>query len=218
MIIAPVLPETGSGFFQKLQALEFFSLIGSTAGAAGIKRPLMCNGANLVYERSVVQGLKDPLVLSQTSGDDIFLLLALKKNSKEKIYFIKSKKSAVYTSMSKTLGSFWLQRIRWVSKSKTYRDKDVLFTALLVWLINFVFLALVPASIISSLYLYMFVVLILLKWIPDFILLKSVTKYYDRKDLMRWFFPLSVVYPFYVVMAGFFGLIGKSYQWKGREF
>lgn len=218
MIIGPVLPETGDGFFQKLQALEFISLIGSTAGAAGIKRPLMCNGANLVYERKVIQDLNDPLALSQTSGDDIFLLLALKKISNEKIYFLKSTSAAVYTSMSKTLREFWLQRIRWVSKSKSYRDKDVLFTAFLVWLMNFVFLALIPASIVFRNYLYMFVFLILLKWIPDYILLKSLTKYYGRKDLMRWFFPLSVVYPFYVVLTGFWGLFGKSHQWKGRKF
>jgi len=218
MIIGPVLPETADGFFQKLQALEFLSLIGSTAGAAGIKRPLMCNGANLAYERKVMQGLNDPLALSQTSGDDIFLLLALKKISREKIYFIKSTNAAVYTSMSETLGDFWHQRIRWVSKSKTCRDKDVFFTAFLVWLMNLVFLALIPASIISPNYLYIFVFLILLKWIPDFILLKSLTKYYGRRDLMRWFFPLSVVYPVYVVLTGFLGLLGISYQWKGRKF
>ena len=218
MIIGPVLPATCDGFFQKLQALEFLSLIGSTAGAAGIKRPVMCNGANLVYKRKVFQDLNDPLALSQTSGDDIFLLLALKKISREKIYFIKSTNAAVYTSMSETLSDFWLQRIRWVSKAKTYRDKDVLFTAFLVWLINFVFLALIPVSIISPNYLYLFVFLILLKWIPDFILLKSVTKYYSRKDLMIWFFPLSVVYPVYVVLTGLLGLFGKSYQWKDRKF
>ena len=218
MIIGPVLPETGDGIFQKLQALEFLSLIGSTAGAAGIKRPLMCNGANLVYERKVIQDLNDPLALSQTSGDDIFLLLAVKKISREKIHFIKSTNAAVYTSMSESLGDFWLQRIRWASKAKTYRDKDVLFTAFLVWLINCTFLALIPASIISPNYLYMLVLLIFLKWIPDFVLLKSITNYYDRKDLMRWFFPLSVIYPIYVVLTGFLGLIGKSYQWKGRKF
>lgn len=218
MIIGPVLPETGDGVFQKLQALEFLSLIGSTAGAAGLKRPVMCNGANLVYEKSVIQDLNDPLALSQASGDDIFLLLALKKISKEKIYFIKSANAAVYTSMSKTLGDFWIQRIRWASKSKTYRDKDVLFTAFLVWLINSIFLALIPASIISRSYLSMLVFLILLKWVPDFVLLSSVTKYYNKKDLMRWFFPLSVVYPAYVVLTGFMGLFGKSYQWKGRKF
>lgn len=218
MIIGPVLPETGDGFFQKLQALEFFSLIGSTAGAAAIKRPLMCNGANLVYERTVIRELNDPLALSQTSGDDIFLLLALKKISREKILFIKSKNAAVYTSMSKTLSEFWLQRIRWVSKAKTYRDKDVIFTAFLVWLMNFVFLALIPASIFFQNCFYIFIFLILLKWVPDFVLLNSITKYYGRKDLIKWFFPLSVVYPFYVVSTGFFGLFGKRFQWKGRKF
>lgn len=218
MIIGPVLPETGGGFFQKLQALEFLSLTGSTAGAAGLKRPIMCNGANLVYEKKVIQDLNDPLALSQASGDDIFLLLAIKKISKHKIHFFKSANAAVSTSMSKTLGDFWIQRVRWASKSKTYRDKDVIFTAFLIWLTNFALLALIPASILSPNYLYMLIFLILLKWMPDFILLKNICKYYDRKNLMRWFFPLSVVYPVYVVLTGFLGLIGKSYHWKGRKF
>jgi len=218
MIIGPVLPELSSGFFQNLQALEFMSLIGSTAGAAGINRPIMCNGANLGYERKEIQDFIDPLNLSQTSGDDIFLLIAIKKTSKGKIHFMKSKNAAVYTSMNKTPGDFWRQRIRWVSKARYYRDTDVIFTASLVWLINFIYLVLIPAFLISLNYLYMFAFLILLKWIPDFILLQSVTKYYGRNDLMKWFLPLSAVYPLYVVVTGFFGLLGKNFQWKGREF
>lgn len=218
MIIGSVLPETRTGFFHELQALEFLSLIGSTAGAAGIKRPVMCNGANLAYERKELQNFNDPLALSQTSGDDIFLLLALKKISRDKIYFLKSKDAAVYTSMNETPGDFWLQRIRWVSKARTYRDMDVIFSAFLIWFMSFACLALIPAFIISSNYLYMFIFLSLLKWIPDYILLKSLTKYYDRKNLMRWYLPLSAVYPVYVVVTGFLGLFWKSYQWKGRKY
>ena len=218
MIIGPVLPESRAGIFHDLQSLEFFSLIGSTAGAAGIKRPIMCNGANLAYERKEIQDIDDPLELSQTSGDDIFLLFAIKKNSKEKIHFLKSKNAAVYTSMSKSPGDFWPQRIRWVSKARSYRDFDVIFTASLVWIMNFFYLSLIPAFLVSLNYLYMFVFLILLKWIPDYILLRSITEYYGRKDLLRWFLPLSAVYPVYVVVTGFLGLFGKSYQWKGRNF
>ena len=39
--------------FEKLQSLEFLTLIGSGAGAIAKNQAIMCNGANLCYERKV---------------------------------------------------------------------------------------------------------------------------------------------------------------------
>ena len=47
MIICPVQLESGPGFFNRFQELEFLSLQGITAGSALIGTPTMCNGANL---------------------------------------------------------------------------------------------------------------------------------------------------------------------------
>ena len=51
MILAPVLLSPAETFFEKIQVLEHLSLMGSTAGSAAIGFPVMCNGANMAYER-----------------------------------------------------------------------------------------------------------------------------------------------------------------------
>ena len=38
-----------------------------------------------------------------------------------------------------------------------------------------------------------------LKSIPDFLVLSNTTERYGKKNLMRWFLPSQVVYPFYVL-------------------
>jgi len=78
LLMAPVVFETKANLLSHLQELDFYALMMSTAGLAGIKHPIMANGANLIYPKSV---LKDISVLNKrsASGDDVFLLHHIKK-------------------------------------------------------------------------------------------------------------------------------------------
>ncbi len=227
MIIAPVVPKNEPGIFRKFQSLEFLSLIGSTAGAAATGRPVMCNGANLLYEKNVVNMIDDALNTSEISGDDIFLLQNIKNVSGDnisgkaanikKIHFLKSQKAAVYTSMSISFAEFISQRRRWVSKARSYRDKDIIGIAILVWVLNLSFLLLISLSVISTVYLYYLAAIILLKFVPDFLLLRSVSSYFERSGLMKYFLALSIIYPFYTVGVALLGLFCRNCSWKGRR-
>ena len=53
LVSGPVVFNKQKGIFQNLQALEFASLIGSGAGAIGIKRAIFCNGANMAYRKNI---------------------------------------------------------------------------------------------------------------------------------------------------------------------
>ena len=77
MIIAPVIYESDKKIlsFKNFQALEFISLQASTAGAVGINSPIMCNGANLIYERELFHEFSNPLKEELISGDDILSLI-----------------------------------------------------------------------------------------------------------------------------------------------
>ena len=50
LLSGPVLMENKT-LFQQLQTLEFASLVGSGAGAVGINKAIMVNGANLLFEK-----------------------------------------------------------------------------------------------------------------------------------------------------------------------
>ena len=140
MILGPVLPLPGSGFLEKAKALEFISLVASGAGAAGQGHPIMANGANLGFYKEELFLTKDPLKKEIPSGDDLFLMLSVKKNEPGNILFLKSMDAAVYTAMPKSWKSFLHQRKRWISKSRFYRDFDLIFTAGAVLLTNLLLL------------------------------------------------------------------------------
>ena len=137
MIVGPVSFHNEKSYFEKMQTVEFLSLIGITAGAISIGRPIMCNGANLAYEKSSffdVGGFGDD---SFSSGDDVFLLLKLKKHFGNKsVRFLKNENAFVFTEAKKNFREFLHQRTRWASKNKGY-DLKILTVSFTVFMMNF---------------------------------------------------------------------------------
>jgi cellulose synthase/poly-beta-1,6-N-acetylglucosamine synthase-like glycosyltransferase len=214
LISGPVCLKYEETIFQKFQALEFLSLIGSGAGAMGVHKAIMCNAANMLFEKSLYKQccIKNDLA----SGDDMFLMLCAKAQNKKNIQFIKSREAIVSTEAAKGIKSFYHQRVRWTSKSKAYKDPDIIFTAILVALTNII-LGVSMIYSITNLTFSDFTLLFLLKSVSDFILLFSVTRFFKSKKLMLYFIPLQIIYPFYIITTVLFGLIG-NFKWKDRTF
>jgi poly-beta-1,6-N-acetyl-D-glucosamine synthase len=102
MIIGPVTIDHGKDLFSKMQALEFCSLTGATAGATALKQAVMCSGANLTFNRLAfikVGGYQGNM--QYPSGDDVFLLHKFKRNKQGEIIFMKDEKAVVKTSAKK---------------------------------------------------------------------------------------------------------------------
>jgi poly-beta-1,6-N-acetyl-D-glucosamine synthase len=215
LLVAPVVFEPQNNLFQKFQSLEFLSLMGSGAGAIGINRPIMCNGANLLFEKSIYENAVHNN--NYASGDDIFLMLHTKKEFRKEIHFIKSTEAIVYTKPTQSVNEFFRQRIRWASKSKGYRDFDVLFSALIVALSNLFLVLFLLASAFRREFLLFFLFAFIVKSIFDLILLIPVSRFFNQQKLLWLIIPLQIIYPFYIVFTAFAGLVGK-FSWKNRSF
>ncbi len=209
MITAPV-KMNGKGFFGKLQALDFLSLTASTAGASGIGHPIMCNGANLIYEKSVFNEFEDPLNIKEKSGDDVFLLHSVKQKYKNDIHYLKSNNAVIYTQSETTLKSFFKQRIRWASKSSSYKDFDTILVSLIVFFTNFLLILAAFASISEIIKPTNFLLLFLVKFTADTILLLSSGLYFKQKEILFYIPFLSIIHPFYIVFTGIAGLFSKN--------
>ena len=118
IIVGPVLYSESKRCLSHFQNLEFLSLIASTAGAIGISKPIMANGANLAFNKKVYSEIN--LRSKIASGDDIFLIHSTKKLNRKSIMFLKSKEALVRTASPKNIHQFIQQRIRWASKSIYY--------------------------------------------------------------------------------------------------
>ena len=219
MLLAPVTFADEKSVFEKLQTLEFIGYIGVSAAAVAMKNPLMCNGANLAYEReafNAVGGYKHNDNLA--SGDDVFLMLKIKKMFPETIHFLKSREAIVETFAQKNMNDFFQQRKRWLSKRPGYKDVSVIATALLVYAFNFFVLLgfLLSFFVAGNSFMILFGLLFLLKCFSDFVFLYPVAKFFERRELLWWFLPEQVLVIVYVTLMGIIGSNGK-YKWKGRE-
>ncbi|MBN2662266.1 MAG: glycosyltransferase [Bacteroidales bacterium] len=217
MIIAPVIYKTNPKLFsfENFQALEFLSLIGTTAGSAGINKPIMCNGANLTFEKNIYNSLSDPLNDKITSGDDTFLMLNILKKHPKSIKFLKNPKAIVKTYAQPNLKSFYNQRIRWSSKTKYYKNFNIYFTGISVLLLNIMLFILFILTISGVFSVLKFILLILFKLIIDFPLLFITSKFADNRKLLLLSPFLQLFYFMYITLIGIFSFFSK-YNWKNR--
>ena len=215
MILAPVLLAPANTFFEKIQVLEHLSLIGSTAGSAAIGFPVMCNGANMAYERTAALEVeKKRKDFNIPSGDDMFLLEQFVKNFGYKnVKFLQSKSAIVETKTCKTILEFFRQRRRWVSKTKSYTNWKIILTALVVLFFNLSIVSLFLSAFFIPALWSIYILLTLLKFLIDFPLLKKITTFMNQEKLLKWSFPLEFVYPFYVVFTAISGILIKV-RWK----
>lgn len=213
LIIGPVKMVDKNSLFSHLQALEFASLIGSGAGASSISMPIMCNGANIAFTPEVWRKSIALLHEDEASGDDMFLLMSVKKQ-RGKISFLKSKDAMVETGACHTLRGFINQRKRWVSKSKSYTDKQVISVGLLVFLVSMLEVVYLVAAIFHPPLWVAAGMLWAIKTVADATLILSTASFLGTKQQLKYIPVLSFIYPFYV-LASFVGGLFGSFSWKG---
>jgi poly-beta-1,6-N-acetyl-D-glucosamine synthase len=207
MIICPVQLNAGKGFFGRFQELEYLSLQGITAGTAMAGNGIMCNGANLAFTREAYLNNKDKLHFELATGDDIFLLHSLKKEPHSKIVWLESTEAAVTTASSSTISSFLRQRKRWISKWKAYSDRFTILTGIFTFSATLLQLSVLVSVVVNISFVEQFITILILKSVPDFLILQNTAARYGRKLLMLWFLPIQLIYPVYVMGVFLFSLI-----------
>jgi glycosyltransferase involved in cell wall biosynthesis len=215
LIIGSVLLKEPKGMVQKFFELEQISITASTAGSVILGHPIMCSGANLAFEKEIYNTIVNKMAFQVPSGDDMFLLMAIKKKWPENIGFLKSSDAIVYTKPEQNLFKYIQQRRRWISKSKFYTDRHIIGVALIVAITNFCLFVSVVITFFNIKALIICILLFATKIIVDSLLVHSVLKFYNKKNIFRYFILAQIAYPFYVVFIGIYGKFGK-YKWKGR--
>ena len=215
MLLGPVLLSPANTLFEKLQVLEHLSLIASTAGSTAIGMPVMCNGANMMYDRQAALDVeKYRTDMKIASGDDMFLMEQfIKHYGSDSMKFFLDNEAIVKTETKPNLRSFFLQRSRWASKTKAYTNWKIIATALIVLMFNLSIVFFFAAGFFMPVFWIFFVLYVVLKTLIDFPILKRITHFMQQQKLLRWMFPLEFIYPFYVVFTAFSGLFANV-KWK----
>lgn len=203
--------------FEKLQTIEFASLVGTGAALLQAGQPGMCNAANMAFSKqayTVVGGYKGNSHIP--SGDDEFLLQALYAYKPDKVFFLKGKEALVQTGAQATWDTFYQQRKRWAGKWRLHRRPSVAITAMGLFLFHASWLALSVAVFLQQPFAYFFTGA-LLKFGAEFLFLRTVLQSFEKK--LEWFpfILLQLLYPLYVLFFGIAVNFG-SFSWKGRTY
>ena len=195
LIILPLRMESLSdkpSILERLQIAEYAAIQELTMQSAKKDQAVMCSGANLIVRREVWLECEKELHPEIPSGDDMFLLEAVKRHG----YSISAIDDPDYTAVVRPLTSwkaFFRQRMRWAGKAPKYTDKDIIRCGRVVALAN-IFQLICPP-------------LILIKFPIEWSLIKA------RAPRTKWYVALllEILYPFYLLICLVGGLFRKSW-------
>jgi len=217
LIILPVIID-GKTIIEYMQAIEMSGLMVVTASTSYIGNHLLCNGANMAFEKAIfleLRGYEGNDTIS--TGDDIFLLMKLKKQMPNKIGFMKNIDVAVITQGENSLSRLINQRLRWASKVSYVRDNYYIYVSMITFL----------ANLMSLLFILMFMFLegklfklilftIFIRFLAEYIMLYFGCKFFDDKKIFyKYILPAYFFNIFYSTVVGFMVLFKFKYKWRG---
>ena len=196
LIILPLKMESGNAtpsLLEKLQIAEYAAIQELTMRTAKRGRAVMCSGANLIVRREVWLACESELHPEIPSGDDMFLLEAVKRKGYQ-IAVIDELEYTAVVRPAPTWRAFFRQRMRWAGKAPKYTDKDIIRCGAAVAAANILQL-LCP-------------LVILIKFPIEYSLIKK------REPRTSFFIALllEILYPFYLLICLVGGLF-RSKEW-----
>ncbi|MFD0761328.1 glycosyltransferase [Lutibacter aestuarii] len=218
-IAAPVKFKNGKGLLYHFQNLNFLSLIGSTLGSFGINKPIMCNGANLCYNKEMfikLNGFKGNEMVA--SGDDVFLMERILQTYPKKISYLKSLDATVETLSEQKEQLFYNQQLRWAAKTTAYKNQFSKIVGLVVFFNNLLLIFLGILAIFYPIYGCFFLTLFLLKLVLDSILILKTSFFLKSTESLIYYPLISVFHPFFIILIALMSLFKTTYKWKERRF
>ena len=205
-----------TGFIDAYQKLDLSALIGTTIGSFGLGKPLMCNGANLLFSKDVfyeVSGYEGNMQIA--SGDDVFLMEKIIEKYPDKVRYLKANGATVNTMSMTTIKAFFNQRLRWAAKSSNYGSKSAKAISLFVGLANSFLIVLFVLAILG-ISLKNVLPIIALKLLVNFWLIKIASNFLKDNKRLLYYPIVSILYPFYIVYIAFMSQF-ITFEWKGRR-
>ncbi len=218
-IAAPVNFYEEKNLLEKAQSLDFLGLMLITG--SGIHKGFMhmCNGANLAYERSVFYEVGGFEGIDQlASGDDMLLMQKVALKYPGSLGFLKNTSATIFTPAKPTWNAFISQRVRWASKTNSYKEFLVTtILALVFFFCNNILFSLLLIPFLGKTALILFLFSMSIKALMDYLLLAPIATFFHRRDLLQSFIPAFFGHIMYIIIVGTLANLVFNYEWKGRR-
>ena len=212
--------EKRYSLFEKLQAVDFLSLMAAAQGSLNFGCPLAASGQNIAYRKAAYEAIDGfEKIKNRISGDDVLLLQLIRKFTNWKIKFAPSPQAFNWTEPEKTLRSFLNQRKRWASNGSYQIKLNLGFFLFIfsVFLMNLFVLFGTPVYILTYHLPKVPVLCLLIKILIEFLITFKGAMLYRRLDLLKYFPVWTILQIPYVILAGLLGSLGH-FIWKDRKY
>lgn len=217
-VSGPVSLTSKSSLLEIFQELESMGLILIGAGSMMRKRPNMCNGANMGFQKKVFDEVGGYAGINHiASGDDELLMQKIVLQGKYKLKFVKSPSAIVKTAALTHWETLKTQRLRWVSKVRHYPRKSANLIQIIAYLGFCSFPILLVAGFWNTELWRWMGGLFVLKVLADYLLMYQAAVFFHKLQKLWYVIPLQFVYIPYVIWVGIAGNFVKHYTWKGRK-
>ncbi len=218
MVSSLVTFNEPQNFWEKLQIVEFASLVGIGAVSLVLGKASMANGANLAFRNDIFWEVGAYAGSENVaSGDDEFLLRKFFRKYPSKVFFLKDQKAVVRTKANPNWQVFYAQRKRWASKWKLHKDWATKLLAISVFIfylwIFLAFLGYITGLLKNPVILWAF----LIKLLGEIVFLQPILVHLGYGGLGYGIGIWQVLYPIYAIWVGIGANFGK-YIWKGRSY
>ena len=214
---APVVIRSGWNPLSWFQQLDQLNMTAITGAAIAMHRPLMCNGANLIYTRQVfhdVHGFKGNEDVP--GGDDYYLMDKVARQFPGRIGYIRSTDAAVQTEPVTGLIAFLEQRTRWVSKFSGFSFSVPQSILAFSWFFNLsvIFFVILAFRDMPLAWLPL-VVIFSVKLFFDLLFNMTIQQFFGKWFLLPLLPAIEIFHVLYIFVIGL-SSTGGYYRWKGR--
>jgi hypothetical protein len=203
--------------WQKILALDYFSMASVAAAAAGLGYPVSCCGGNLAYRKSVyhqVGGFRH--IAGWISGDDDLFLEQIREQTGWQIRYMTEKETYVPTHPPENFGAFCQQRIRYASKGARYTS-PVVAALFAVYSLNLMLVVGGVMAVFSVFWTLPALAAWLLKTTAERRFLITAKTVFDYHFDRQTFWLTAILHPAYITFAGLLGQF-FDFHWKGERF
>jgi len=202
-------PDDKTGFWGKLQSLDWAYLLSVGSGAIGFGLPLSILGNNFSFRRRAYEEVGGYRNMGFTIIEDFALMKALIRQTDWKVRYPINRDMLVTSNPMPSIRAFIGQRKRWAAGGKEvgFYGKFLMFISVLLHClvpVSFIQMSFGPAVLAAA-----------ILFAADFILLWRTTGMVRRRDLLRYFCVWELFYFLYTILFTPALLFPTTVTWKG---
>ena len=211
-IVAGFTSLRSRGWFESMQALDWFLLFSVAAGAIRMNFPVTAIGNNLSIRRKAYDAVGGYRQIPFSVTEDYALFHAIMSQTTFKARFPLDANTLVESNPCKSWGELYRQKMRWFTGGRDMELKSMPIFAV-AYCLNVLAVALSiidgPLTVLMPL---------CLKLVADLLLLFPSLSRFKRLNLILYFLQYQLYYITYVILFPFLLLFGPKVLWKDRLF